>query len=237
MLVVFHPDNRLYASDAAQLNFIGFSENGEYLAFEQYGIQDGSGFAYTEIIMVNVPKNSYACPTITCIGDEEHMTLAITRDSVLTKARSKLKMLSIVQGNTGEHVIHHPLSDLEADPKHVRFYEQAGGIQALSGLREYALTLNEIEVSNDNNEYGYGFGPPKMLELIINTPGVDEKVVLQRDTKLPKRRSNVLYYRIQDVYIYHCAGQKYIAVFICYDMPGFEGSDLRFMVVTARLDL
>jgi predicted secreted protein len=224
-----------FGGDAADLHFIGFSEDGKYLAFEQYGIQDGSGFAYAEIILVNVPENSFAYPAITCLDEDQDMGLDMTCIRAQTQARSKLEALSIVEGNLGEHVISHPLSDLEANPKYVRFYERATVLPGFSGFREYGLTLKELEIPSDN-DYLYGFGPPKMLELSINIPGIDEDIVLQKDTKLPKRRSNVLGYRIHDVYIYHYQGQKYIAVFISYTTPGFEGPDLRFMVVTANLD-
>jgi predicted secreted protein len=227
-------NNTLYAGDAAQLDFIGFSEDGNYLAFEQYGFQDGSGFAYSEIILINVPENSFAYSAVNSYAENEDMTLSSTRDYAMMEARSKLAALLIVDGNTGEHVIHHPTSDIDAEPKYVRFYERSGGVPGLSGFREYALTLNEIEVILNDEVYGHG--PPKMLELVVSTPGTNDIIVLQRDTNLPKRRSNVLSYRIQDVYMYHYAGNAYIAVFINYEMPGFEGPDMRFMVVTGKLD-
>lgn len=226
--------NTLYAGDAAHLYFIGFSEDGKYLAFEQYGFMDGSGFPYSEIITVNVPENSFAYSAITHYAEDENRTLSSTRDNVMFDAQSKIDALGIITGNTGDHVICHPTSDIDAEPRYVHFYERSGGVPGLSGFREYALTLNEIEVISNDDVYGHG--PPKMLELVVSTPGINDIIVLQRDTNLPKRRSNVLSYRIQDVYIYHYAGNTYIAVFINYAMPGFEGPDMRFMVVTGKLD-
>ena len=233
---LFFAHTQSYAGDAAQLYFIGFSEDGNYLAFEQYGISDGSGFAYSEIITVNVPDNSFAYPAVTHYAEED-MSLGSTRDHAMTSAQSKLDALAIIKGNTGQHVIHHPMSDLEVDPKYVRFYEWTVAIPGLSSFREYTLTLNEIEVSSGNDGHGYVYGLPKMLELILGTTSSDDVNVLQRDTKLPKRRNNVLSYRIQDVYVYHTAQEKYIAVFIDYSMPGFEGPDIRFMVVTGKIEL
>ena len=224
----------LFAGDAAELDFIGFSDDGNYLAFEQYGFMDGSGFPYSEIIMVNVPENSFAYSAVTHYGEDEEMTLSVLRDNAMFDAQSKIDALGIISGNTGDHVICHPTSDIDADPKYVRFYERSGGVPGLSGFREYGLTLNELEVATGDDVYG--FGPPKMLELVLSTPGTDDIIVLQRDTKLPKRRSSVLSYRISDVYIYHYADQQYIAVFINYSMPGFEGPDMRFMVVTGKLN-
>jgi len=236
MLALSVVNNALYAGDAAELNFIGFSNNGNYLAFEQYGIQDGSGFAYSEIILIDVPDNSFAYSAITSRAEDEHITLESARDYTMMSALSKLDALSIVTGNTGDHVICHPLSDLEADPRYVRFNERSGGIPGLSGFREYAVTLNEIEVISDEDGYGYEFGPPKMLELSIGTPGTNDIIVLQRDTKPPKRRGHVYSYRICDVYLYHYTEHLYIAVLINYSMLGFEGPDMRFMAITGELD-
>ena len=42
------------AGDAAQFDPIGFSEDGRYFAYEEYGIQDGSGFPYATIYLVDL---------------------------------------------------------------------------------------------------------------------------------------------------------------------------------------
>ena len=36
------------AGDFANLNVLGFSSDGNIFAFEQYGVQDGSGFPYAD---------------------------------------------------------------------------------------------------------------------------------------------------------------------------------------------
>ena len=47
------------AMEQATFKFLGFSQDGQYAAYEQYGYQDGSGFPYSEIIVLQVP--SAAC--------------------------------------------------------------------------------------------------------------------------------------------------------------------------------
>src|SRR4029450_2112606 len=47
------------AADNAERAIIGFSPDGRYFAFEQFGVQDGSGFPYAEIFVVDLIANQW----------------------------------------------------------------------------------------------------------------------------------------------------------------------------------
>jgi len=47
------------AGDIAALQSIGFSVDGSVYAFEEYGIQDGSGFPYSNIYVIDTVKDVY----------------------------------------------------------------------------------------------------------------------------------------------------------------------------------
>lgn len=70
-----------FAGDRALADFIGFSENGRYFAFEEFGTQDGSGFAYSTIYVIDlsddtwVPGSPYRYQ-----ADDETETLARARN-------------------------------------------------------------------------------------------------------------------------------------------------------------
>ena len=49
----------LFAGDKAEFVSLGWSENYFYYSYGQYGIEDGSGFPYAEICIVNVEKNIF----------------------------------------------------------------------------------------------------------------------------------------------------------------------------------
>lgn len=49
----------LFAGDAATFINLGFSPDGSFYAFGQYGYYDGSGFPYGEIFIIDVKKNNY----------------------------------------------------------------------------------------------------------------------------------------------------------------------------------
>ena len=48
------------AGDRAQFNPLGYSGDGRYFAFEQFGIQDGSGFPYSEIFLIDLDTDRFA---------------------------------------------------------------------------------------------------------------------------------------------------------------------------------
>jgi predicted secreted protein len=55
---------------------------------------------------------------------------------------------------------------------------------------------------------------------------------LQKDRSVPKSRGSCPSgYGIENVYIY----KKGIAVIVSYGMPGFEGPDVRHLIVTGKL--
>ncbi|MER3444496.1 MAG: hypothetical protein C4333_10405, partial [Meiothermus sp.] len=55
---------RAVAGDAAGLEFLGFSRDASHLAFEQYGIRDGSGFPYSEVFLVDVARNRFRASAV-----------------------------------------------------------------------------------------------------------------------------------------------------------------------------
>src|SRR4051794_37720082 len=59
LLLLFVATVPARAADNAERAVIGFSPDGRYFAFEQYGIQDGSGFPYSDIFVVDLNANSW----------------------------------------------------------------------------------------------------------------------------------------------------------------------------------
>ncbi|GEM_PF-3871342 len=55
LLLLFAFSN-VSAGDYSNLNIICFSKDGKYMAFEEYGTQDGSGFPCINIYFINVEK-------------------------------------------------------------------------------------------------------------------------------------------------------------------------------------
>lgn len=224
----------VFAGDEATLDFLGFSEDGAYLMFEQFGWFDGSGFPYSEIIFVDVVHNSFAGAPISVVLDDEEEWEQSASESAFEQAQGRVIDLGIVMGNKGFHVISQPRGEPQYDPHHVSFDDTDLPLDSLGKYFQCTLTLTEID-SGDTANINEMFGPSKMMELTIMIPGENEPHVLQRDSRLPKRRGYVLSYHISDVYMYCHNAAPHVAVFISYVTPGFEGPDIRYMVVTGQL--
>ncbi|MEO7540159.1 MAG: DUF2259 domain-containing protein [Pyrinomonadaceae bacterium] len=216
------------AGDYSTLNFIGFSKDGRYLAFEEYGTQDGSGFPYSSYFFIDTAKNAYAAPQVKARIESESASEASARSKAALLAAKNLKQFGIVQGNTGQHVVSHIINDLTLDETEtiVRFAEEIGSAYQ-KGV--YELTVKPLPVKNKACE-PYELDT-FMLHLTLANKDDETTKVLQKDTVLPESRGCVMSYRIQDVYLY----KGTIAVFLNVFTPGFEGPDMRFITVTGSL--
>ena len=47
------------AGDVAQLEILGFSRDGKVFAFEEYGVQDGSGFPYANRYYIDTATDAF----------------------------------------------------------------------------------------------------------------------------------------------------------------------------------
>jgi predicted secreted protein len=219
------------AGDYATLNFIGFSKDGRYLAFEEYGVQDGSGFPYSSFYFVNVAKNSFAAPSINIRLDNEQATENQARFKAKSKAAAILKRLRIVSGNTGQLTVSRLLTDLDVEApgsgksQKIKFAEIVGSMYRRG---DYELLLNPTEVKVKTCEYNDQ--PVYKFDLSLKDKDADKTVFLQKDGTLPNSRSCPIDYAMQFVYLY----EDNIAVFLNTYSLGFEGPDMRYLVVTGK---
>ena len=111
-----------FAGDYAHFHFIGFSNGGKYLAFEEYGIKDEveDSSPYASIYIVNVDQNNFATAAVKTILDvyplanyDDYETKVRTINR--RKAKKKLKRFGIVEGNTGLQVAAHLMNEYDTD--------------------------------------------------------------------------------------------------------------------------
>lgn len=216
-----------FAGDYATLKVIGFSKDGRYLAFEEYGVLDGSGFPYSNIYFIDTAKNAYAAPSIAVRIDNETASEARARNRAAFLAGKKLKQLGIVKGNIGKLLVSRLITDLSnEDNAVIKFAEEKGSMYHRG---DYELTLKMTAVNTKECE-AYT-DETQMFELKLEDKENDTSKFLQKDTTLPASRNCAIDYRMQDVYFY----KDFIAVFIGVFTRGFEGPDMRFMAVTGAL--
>ena len=221
------------AGDYAKLNFIGFSSSGKYLAFEQYGVQDGSGFPYSGFYIVNVETNSYAAGPFESRLENETATQAQVRTKARLKAAASLKKFGIIERNTGSLVISRLFTDLsvrklddgESKSSTINFAEWVDSMY-VEGNYDLVLDLSEVKVKACEHEEL----PVYKIAVTLKDNKAATTTVLQKDASLPPSRGCPTRYELQYVYLY----KKYIAVFMNYYTTGFEGPDLRYIVVTGK---
>lgn len=220
------------AGDIAGLEFYGFSKDGKYLAFEQYGINDGSGIPYSEIFFLNVDKNAYASKPL-IFDDEANRELGLEqvrkKNSLL--AQPKLKELGI--GGTQDkllHVVSHSFYDMGVDPHKVSFRTFFQPMLRLEpGLYPpYEITLQERKI----NKSCAGLGSAQIFTVTLRNIHSKANKVLQKDKSLPSSRGCPLGYRIQDVYVY----LDKLVLFVGMFTPGFEGPNMRYLGITGNFE-
>lgn len=221
-----------FAGDYANLNFIGFSKDGKFLAFEQYGVQDGSGFPYADIFFINTEKNIFAAAPVSVRIDRDDATETTVRNKANLAAAKKLRELKIVKGNPGSLVLSHLTTDLtfnenlKNNTETVRFAEL---IFSSYQKGDYELSLKSVPAKMKDCDIFEQEIFKLELSLKDNESGATK--ILQKDADLPKSRGCALSYSIQNVYVY----ADYIAVFLNVLTPGFEGADMRYMVVSGKM--
>lgn len=96
LALVFLGCGRALAADGAAFNVIGYSPDSRYFAFEQYGVQDGSGFPYWEVFVIDLKSNAWVKDTpYRALIESEDGKLATARDQARAAAEPALKALSI----------------------------------------------------------------------------------------------------------------------------------------------
>lgn len=225
------------AGDFASLNFIGFSNDGKYLAFEEYGVQDGSGFPYSDLYVIDVAKNTFAATPVRSRLENENAAEDQARARTKRLAASSLRKFRIVQGNTGKLVVSRLLTDLSLNddaksgggPQKIRFADEVGSMYTGN---TFDLTLTGKATTT--NECGVPDEPAEIFELSLKyenkQSGAAGTVLLQKDTTLPKARGCAFGYSVRSVYLY----KNSIAVFLNTYTRGFEGPDLRYLAVTGK---
>lgn len=225
------------AGDFATLNFIGFSKDGRYLAFEEFGTQDGSGFPYSNVYVVDVVKNVYASKPVAVRIDDEKATERLARSRSKLGASSAFRKFGILAGNTGKLVVSRQLTDLSVnhflsehpgDTQKIKFAEIVGSMYQGG---DWELILKSVAVKTKDCAYVGEDSKVYMLDLSIHDNEGNRTTTLQKDSALPSGRGCPTNYAMQYVYLY----QDYAAVFVSKYTIGFEGPDMRYMVVTGKI--
>ena len=133
--------SNLIAGDYADLRVIGFSADGKYLAFEEWGEENSFGEGGAMTYYIETAKNSYAqAPSV---FDWTRESYPKSRKILLSRYRrsvaANLKRFAIVPGNAGKLVAAHLLNDLSFVKPVMRedYFERNDGTQTDALMPDY----------------------------------------------------------------------------------------------------
>lgn len=219
------------AGDRALVDIIGYSEDARYFAFEEFGIQDGSGFAYSSIYVVDLSTDSWVVGTpIRQQADDEGVSLSQIRAEVQLQAAPQLDDFNIAV--PAEYAALLGDGTPGSDGGSLRFGSPGYGPGAVSG--DYELRLTSFPTAAVAPCAEWFSVEPMGYQLIIADNGSER--LIHRDGALPRSRGCPVTYRLYGVVLPFDAGSISHAVALISVYPGgFEGPDRRFIAVPLGL--
>lgn len=237
------------AADRATPEFAGFSPDGRYAALLQHGIQDGSGFAYTELWVVDSARNTLVERFDKRTDEDTGMSRAalVNMQQVHNQAAPTLKRLGISDTRPGTVVWKRTPPDLRAKPSSPDvFPASVPGRPNMPAAQSYPVEfggklwlfrLAQLSFGPDRNcvpagEYS-GYSRGLMLTVTSSPrPGTEVTTTMQEDSRVPASRRCVFHYELAEVRV---QGDYLAATVALYRTSGFEAeTDIRYMLVTAR---
>lgn len=220
----------VFAGDRAALNVIGYSEDARYFAFEEMGVQDGSGFAYSSIYLVDLAEDRWVVGTpVAMQAETETESLADVRQRAYDEILPRLNDLSVVlpalpAALNGD-------GSIAGDRTSLRFGVPGyvvSGKDPNPVIGSYELTVDQFDSTSSLNCTELLGGPPQGYALTISDIGASR--VIHRDRSLPRSRGCPTGYTIYGVYLPFGATDisNGVALLSVYSY-GFEGADRRFV--------
>jgi predicted secreted protein len=217
------------AGDFADREIIGFSADGSLFAFEEYGTQDGSGFPYANIYVIDTATDSWVSGSPFRVRvDDENAPESEARAAVRQQAAGLINQISepgfIAATNRHTEVLSDPYR-LVANP--VSYVP--------SGRPAMEFRLDVYDVRGENYCSADGTVKAFRLTRVFEQPGSATKLLHDDGQEIPSSRNCALDYQFADLVTFSSPGGGMAgAVLIRYRQLGFEGPDGRYIAVTFR---
>ena len=212
------------AGDRALIDYIGFSEDGRYFAFEEFGVQDGSGFPYANIYVVDLTTDRWVSGTPVRVRlDDEAASVGAARNEAREAAEGALEGNGIAtavgsgrqRGRRGG-----------VDGHALTFGRPGYGLD--DPLEPVELLLSPFDAESPQDCEGY-MGE-KAVGFVLTLDGAE---IYRDNGTLPNSRGCPMDYRIYAVVApaeWSGATGGRVAIISSYPF-GFEGPDRRFLAV------
>ncbi|MEN0001211.1 MAG: DUF2259 domain-containing protein [Pseudomonadota bacterium] len=222
------------AGDTATLNILGFSADGGIFAFEEYGVQDGSGFPYANRFYIDTASDTFTGGAPFRVRLEDEMA---TVDDARAQAKSAVEAIitdSILAANRGTTAGFNPVSELSADP----FRMVVNPRQVVPPIdTKLEVRLEEKQFAASGSCMGIADTVVGFRLLKIATEPGETTQLLADDQAVPSSRNCPLGYSIGAIQTFFPqGGDPVFATLLAIESFGFEGPDFRWMAVTAPMN-
>lgn len=219
------------AGDAAQMEVLGFSKDGGVFAFEEFGVQDGSGFPYANRYYINTANDTFlkGSPIRVRIDDENASV-----DTARKEARDKGEVVfsaDELAANRGFTAGANAVTELTADPHRI-VVNPRPVFPPIDPEVEFRLEEMPMDggAACDGQDGTAGY---RLLRIDVADGG--QTKLLHEDEAIPQSRGCPYGYRIGAVQTFFGPAGSFYAVLITVRRLGFEGPDHRWIAVTGKL--
>ncbi len=229
---LFLPGLSASAGDMANLEVLGFSADGGIFAFEEFGVQDGSGFPYASRFYIHTATDSFVAGTPVRVRiDDEDATVGAARAEAKARGHGVIAD-AVLSENRGYAAGINAVTELSADPFRMAVNPRPA-VPAIDVPLEFRL--EEIPVASP--ERCRDLGEIKGFRLVkVATEPEKQARLIHEDSGIPQSRGCPLGYAIAGVQTFFPeTGDPVFALMIAVRSFGFEGPDHRFIAVTGPI--
>ncbi len=213
----------LLAEDIAHRRIIGFSPDGDYFAFEQSGIENGSGEAYAHIFLIETRHNKWVKGSPFRARAIGRGKLRRARQKVRRAARDALSRYNVHK--KGVVLASNPITEMSANPHRVRVHTRRS-IRQLDEPLVFAIKEIRIRTPRCRRLTRQRI---KGMIIKVRRKGGRWKI-LHEDKRIPKSRGCPTSYAIEDVIrLTKRDGGAVYAVIYSFIRSGPEGEERRFI--------
>lgn len=218
-----------FAGDAANFAALGFSADGRYLAYEEFGVQDGSGFPYSNIFILDVAEDKWAggSPFRVLLEDEQPGLATVRAKSAAAAAVAITKLQisepAVIEAMNGDGEVGHDGSSISFGARGFGMDPPPNPVTLRIESFESTSTVPCVE--------SFGFPPPVGFALTLEADG--KSTELHRDKSVPASRNCTVAYRPFGIVapVNWSWNQRTPVAIISVFSQGFEGPDRRFIAV------
>ncbi|PWW04370.1 putative secreted protein [Hoeflea marina] len=219
------------AGDFAEFRPLGFSADGTVFGFEEFGVQDGSGFPYANRYFINTSTDSYAAPPVRVRIDDDTATLA---DARATAAATSPALAAGLSDNPGIFAAYQPATELRSNGLELSYTSFA--MEPFPG-GPYKVQLSEKPLPASAGCAAFGEESVGFKLRMTETDGELASITLQDDASVPASRNCPTSYRLGGALTHaNPDGSTTHVILILVRSHGFEGADGRWIAVTRRLN-